>query len=344
MCRKMKTYFMRPIIVFGVIGLAIMLVGCSKDDEEETTDSVATTNSASLIGQNWATLNGTIRPGGLTYVVVFDYDTANAVSFRYFVTGIPDTISGDASAAASAVITGLSAGTSYNFRIKAINGNDTSYADEVTFTTTNPGKSVINYKGNMAYRSVIDIDGNVYKTILIGTQIWMAENLKTTRYNDNNLIPFISGSSDWTALSTPGYCWYNNDSIVYGALYNWHAVSTNKLCPSGWHIPTNDEWMTFASFLGDENSVAGKIKEEGAIHWQSSVYISTNESGFTALPGGYRSYTGDYGSIKRYGFFWSSTEKVSSDGYCRILFYNFNTFNRTSSIKRSGLSVRCIKD
>lgn len=138
----MKAYFIRPIVFFGILGLAIIPVSCIKDDDEETTDSVATTNSASLIGQNWAMLNGKVKPGGLTYVVAFDYDTTNAVSFRYSVTGIPDTVSGDASTAVNAVITGLSAGTSYNFRIKAINGNDTSYADEVTFTTTNPGKAL----------------------------------------------------------------------------------------------------------------------------------------------------------------------------------------------------------
>ena len=133
-----------------------------------------------------------------------------------------------------------------------------------------------------------DIDGNVYHTVTIGTQIWMVENLKTTRYNDGSPIPFVTDSSSWSNLTTPGYCWYNNDTTnknTYGALYNWFAVNTGKLAPTGWHVPTDDEWTTLTTYLGGESIAGGKLKETGTTHWRTPNAGATNEIGFTASSG-----------------------------------------------------------
>ena len=142
--------------------------------------------------------------------------------------------------------------------------------------------------------SIKDIDGNKYKTVTIGTQVWMAENLKTTKFNDGTPIPMVKENDAWANLTTPAFSWYNNDSIDnkrnYGALYNWYTVSTNKLCPVGWHVPTEAEWATITAYLGEVGLAGGKLKDAGTVHWRTPNTGATNESGFTALPGGYRSF------------------------------------------------------
>jgi uncharacterized protein (TIGR02145 family) len=156
-------------------------------------------------------------------------------------------------------------------------------------------------------------DGMTYKIVRIGSQIWMAENLKAIKYNDGKPIPFVKDATVWKNLTTPAYCWYDNDEATYnnpyGALYNWYIVNTGNLCPVGWHIPTESEWKKLELYLGmtqvqvdsagDRGTIADKLKETGITHWNytstywnSSNTNATNESGFTALPGGYRYYTG----------------------------------------------------
>ncbi|MBI5010148.1 MAG: fibrobacter succinogenes major paralogous domain-containing protein, partial [Bacteroidia bacterium] len=137
---------------------------------------------------------------------------------------------------------------------------------------------------------VSDIDGNVYQTVTIGTQVWMKENLKTTKLNDGIALPNVIDNAAWAALTTTGYCWYNNDATTYkstyGALYNWYAVNTGKLCPIGWHVPSDDEWTLLTTFRGGYSVAGGKLKETGTLHWTSPNTGATNETGFTALPGG----------------------------------------------------------
>jgi uncharacterized protein (TIGR02145 family) len=134
-----------------------------------------------------------------------------------------------------------------------------------------------------------DVDGNVYNTVTIGAQVWMAENLRTTKYNDGTSIPLVTDSTKWSDLSTPAHCWYNNDKAsykaTYGALYNWYTVATDNLCPTGWHVPTTAEWQILKDYLGSSVD-GGKLKESGTTHWKSPNKGATNESGFTALPGG----------------------------------------------------------
>ena len=153
--------------------------------------------------------------------------------------------------------------------------------------------------------TVTDIDGNVYNTVTIGTQTWMKENLKTTKLNDGSDITQISDNSIWGFYTSKAYCWYNNDKITYkdtyGAIYNLSTVATRKLCPIGWHVPSDNEWSILAKNLGGANVAGAKLKESGTLHWTAPNSEATNGSGFTALPGGYR--------INNYGTFDDLTHK-----------------------------------
>ena len=204
-------------------------------------------------------------------------------------------------------------------------------------------------------KTVTDIDGNVYTTITIGTQVWMKENLKTTRYNDNTIIPYVTNGLEWSNLTSPGYCWYDNNSAAHkeadGALYNWYAVNTGKLCPVGWHIPTLNDLNILAITLGGENVAGGKMKESGFAHWDSPNTGADNSSGFTALPSGYRYHYayqmgyGFYGGIGSLGIWWSAQESSTSDAFEYSLSYPNSRLNTGGDYyKGDGLSVRCIKD
>ncbi len=193
-----------------------------------------------------------------------------------------------------------------------------------------------------------DADNNVYKTVKIGNQTWMAENLKTTKFKDGSAIPNVSGGSAWGDLLTPGYCWYNNDKSaygdVYGALYNWHTVSTGNLCPAGWRVPTDADWATLTSHLGGDNAAGGKLKESGNSYWQNPNAGASNESGFTALPGGNRQADGAFDNIGTDGFWWSSTSSTTIAAFGRMINYNSIGANKGTYPKKRGFSVRCVKE
>ena len=194
---------------------------------------------------------------------------------------------------------------------------------------------------------VKDYDGNTYKAVKIGNQIWMVENLKTTRYNDGQQIPSVIDNIAWGNLRTPGCCFYNNDSAkknIYGALYNWYAVNTGKLAPKGWHVPTDAEWTTLTAYLGSENIAGGKIKEKGYTHWVSPNTGADNKSGFSALPGAGRNADGNWGRLSYYANFWTSTEASATNAWRRHLVNDDQNVRRDNSGKGMGFSVRCVKD
>ena len=196
--------------------------------------------------------------------------------------------------------------------------------------------------------TVTDVDGNVYKTVIIGTQTWLAENLRTTKYNDGIQIPLVADGASWAALTTPGYCWYDNNTAnksIYGGLYNWYVVNTGKLCPAGWHVPTDPEFMVLVDFLGSHLMAGGKLKEKGTSHWLSPNTDATNESGFTALPGGARS--GDNGYFAEIGtgaHFWTNSSFNEADAQYIGLSNTAGVVYRTNSNKGNAFSVRCLKD
>ena len=197
---------------------------------------------------------------------------------------------------------------------------------------------------------VTDKDGNVYKTVTIGTQVWMAENLKTTKYLNGELIGTTTlTSSDISAESTPKYQWPSggNESSVgtYGRLYTWYAVTDSRnVCPAGWHVPTNAEFTTLMTYLGGDAIAGLKLKETGTTHWNSPNTGATNETGFTALPGGYRGYEGTYNFIGYTGYFWSETEYDANNGWYRGLYYNGDYDHNLSNSKKVGFAVRCLKN
>ncbi len=196
--------------------------------------------------------------------------------------------------------------------------------------------------------TVTDIDGNVYNTVKIGTQTWMKENLKVTHYRNGIGIPVVTDGPTWAGLSTGAYCDYNNtpsNSIIYGKLYNWYSINDSRnIAPIGWHVPTDAEWTALDNYLGG-TSVADKLKETGTSHWSSPNTGATNESGFTALPGGTRHSDGTFNDIRDYGHWWSSTEYGPSVAWGREMNYNSSIFSSNFYYsKDAGFSVRCIKD
>ena len=196
---------------------------------------------------------------------------------------------------------------------------------------------------------VMDIDGNEYATVIIGNQVWMAENLKVSKYRDGSAIPTGHSDNDWMNLSTGAYSVYDNtesNADTYGYLYNWYAVDDSRnIAPAGWHVATDAEWTTLTDYLGGTSVAGGKMKETGTSHWNSPNTGATNESGFTAFPGGYRNYyDGNYLNIGSYGYFWSSSENDSNYAWKRKLNYNDSEVNRYYGSKRFGFSVRCVRD
>jgi uncharacterized protein (TIGR02145 family) len=202
-------------------------------------------------------------------------------------------------------------------------------------------------------QTVPDADGNCYQTVEIGTQTWMAENLKTTKYNDNTAIPLVENNAAWGALTTPGYCWYGNNfttyGSVYGALYNWYAVETGKLCPTGWHVATDADWTTLINYVGVVGA-GGTLKEAGFDHWNSPNTGATNAIGFTALPGGLRyndtqdAFAGVFRRLHEYGWWWSSTDHNTTAAWGRVMYDDASSIGRYTYDKNYGFSVRCVKN
>ncbi|MCK4639963.1 MAG: fibrobacter succinogenes major paralogous domain-containing protein [Candidatus Marinimicrobia bacterium] len=197
---------------------------------------------------------------------------------------------------------------------------------------------------------VADIDGNTYQTVLIGNQRWMAENLKVTHYRNGDAIPNVTDAPEWSNLTTGAYCNYDNDAnnaVTYGSLYNWYAVNDSRnIAPEGWHVPSDVEWQTLVDYLGGYSVAGGKMKETGTTHWNSPNTGATNESGFSALPGGYRHYaTGGYSALGTNGYFWSSTEEYSAYVYYWFLYQNYSFVTQDVSFNwQRGFSVRCVRD
>jgi uncharacterized protein (TIGR02145 family) len=201
-------------------------------------------------------------------------------------------------------------------------------------------------------QTVADIDGNIYNTVIIGEQVWMAENLKTTKYSDGTNILMVTDSISWSVTGLPAYCWYSNTSLykdIFGALYNWQAVNTGKLAPEGWHVPTEEEWTDLTDFLGGERIAGGKMKDPGTIsigtgYWFTPNSGATNQSGFTAFGGGTRELDGAFNYLFSYGLWWTSTGDDQGFASYRQLSYNYTDVLKGFLKQQYGMSVRCVKD
>ena len=243
-----------------------------------------------------------------------------------------------------AVIDQLEPETTYYVRSFAVNRWGTFYGNEKSFRTF--------------YGEVADSDGNKYYTVKIGDREWMGSNLATARYSNGDIIPNISTNQGWRSTSEGAWSGYNNNPglhHVYGKLYNWHAVVDPRgLCPAGWHVPSDIEWIKLEIELGMIPSSAassglrdryagGKLKETGTKHWLTPNMLATDEIGFSALPGGYRHPHGQFYTLRRNLNCWTSTGHSEIDAWFRNIYFNNAGISRNVYNKNSGFSVRCIR-
>lgn len=288
--------------------------------------SFITSNSAKSGGNIFSNGGAPITARGVCWGVAHNPTLANSF-----------TTDGVGIGAFESQLTSLSPNTTYYVRTYATNSIGTLYGNEISFTTQD---------------AITDFDGNQYTAVQIGTQIWMKENLKTTHFNNGTPIAYLPVDADWKLNNTGAYVYpENNPSLgnTYGALYNWFAVSSTNLCPVGWHVPTDADWNVLTAYLGGESLAGGKLKEAGLAHWNAPNTGATNETGFTALPAGYR-YSSinawDNGSFQLVGnqtYWWSTYESGNLAAGRYISAYSGNlSFSAWSKIY--GLSVRCLKN
>lgn len=240
----------------------------------------------------------------------------------------------------------------YTIKVKVTDHEEEKYIAEINITLNNI----------ISNETVTDIDGNVYSTAVIGDQLWMAENLKTTKYNDGSPIELGTDIGTWLHTTEGAYCWYDNDkdqfAETYGALYNWYTVETGNLCPEGWHVPSDEEWKTLEIFLGmvqsDVDDTGWRGMSEGSLLagnsslWSDGDLVSDNEFGlsnFKALPGGIRKYDASFEGLGSNAFFWTSTKSNDTQAWYRNLNKSNTKINRADyEIDDYGCSVRCVKD
>jgi len=318
--------------------LLICMLTCKKDPVQNVSPAIVTTIPVTIVTYSFATAGGNITDDGggeITARGVCWATTSAPTIYDNFTTD------GTGPGEFTSNLNGLTSNTTYYIRAYATNKTGTAYGNEESFIL------LMNVPGPV----ITDTDGNSYNTIKIGTQIWMAENLRTTKYKDGTPIPLVADSADWSAIAfstqTPQYCWYNNDSAsysaVYGALYNWFVTETDKLCPDGWHLPASSEWLAMIDYLGGPAIAGSAAKESGTEHWNTPNTNATNSSGFTALPGGRRSWDGTFEEMGEYGLWWNTEDLLLDAGYI-YMFTSGPEAGLAYWDKWNGLSVRCLKD
>jgi uncharacterized protein (TIGR02145 family) len=320
------------VVILCMFSFIILMQGCKKSTLPELT-----TTEVSGVTLNTAISGGDITSDGNEDI------TARGVCWN--TSGDPaitdsKTSDGTGSDSFTSNLSGLVKGAVYYVRAYATNSVGTAYGEQIIFST-----------------QIDDLEGNKYNTAPIGSQVWMAENLKATKYNDNTLIPNVTGTTAWISLTTHAYCWYDNDAVtnkpLYGAIYNWYAVKTGKLCPSGWHVATDADYGTMEVALGMPQSEVSEWEWRGTDQgkqmksttgWSTSQN-GTNTSGFTAIPNGYRYYqNGGFNGIGILGYWWTGTEADAATAYYRRLDGSNNDVYRASAPKNAGKYVRCIKN
>lgn len=323
----MKNFFKTSAFVLFFFGLVPIFHSCKK----AAVPTLTTANVTNITGTT-ASSGGTITDEGSSTVI------ARGVCWS---TTVMPTISDNKTNDGSGVgtftsnMSGLNALTTYYIRAYATNNVGTAYGDQLRLVT-------------LQTNQISDIDGNIYNTVSIGTQVWMVENLTVTKYGNGDQITNITDNTQWDLLTTgarstnvflPDYV------ATYGWFYNWYAVADNRhICPTGWHVPSDDEWTTLTTYLGGESVAGGKLKETGTAHWESPNTGATNESGFTALGGEFYDSSGGWFGPRNWGVWWTSSEADANNAWNRILFFTDASITRVANRKALGISVRCIKD
>jgi len=317
--------------------------------------TVIATANAGFTFFNW-TDGVTVASTSATYQLTMAGNKTLVANFtpKYVVTVLSNPLLGGITTGGGTFNSGASvtvnavANAGYTFTNWTESGTAVSTTASYTFTISGNRTLVANYTSTSTAVTVTDIDGNVYNTVTIGTQVWMAENLKTSRYRNGDAIPNVTVNTAWGGLTTGAYCNYNNDAAnaaIYGKLYNWYAATdARNIAPTGWHVPSDAEWTTLTTFLGGESVAGGKLKETGTSHWSSPNTGATNETGFTAFPGGYRFSSGTFSNVGNNGNWWSSAEYSSSYAWHWRMFYDTSSVYRDYCSKQFGFSVRCVRD
>lgn len=335
---------MKRLILFSLI--IFFLAACDKDPIPSLAPNITTENVGNVefttaeVNLSIADISNSTDIGFLYSISSTDLTFSNAQKEV-----IQNFISGNN----SVYLKGLTAGTNYYYKAYATNGVDYIYGDMKTFTTG----------------GVQDIDGNVYKTVTIGNQVWMAENLKTTKYSNGQSIPNVIDTTSWSNLSTGAWCNYNNDAsngAYYGKLYNWYAISDNRnIAPIGWHVPTDAEWTTLENYLiangynYDGTTTDNKITKALAATTDWITYsdvgvigndlTKNNKSGFSALPAGMIFWSdGVFWNLDNIAYWWTATLYDSANAWMRGMGSNDSEMARFHYARNNGLSVRCVKD
>jgi len=325
----------KKYLKFAALLLVVVfsLPACDKGtDSPAQTVPVLTTTVISVITQGTAVSGGNITSDGGAVITTRGvcWSTNDVPTIAY-----SKTINGTGTGSFTANVTGLTANTVYYLRAYAINSAGTGYGNTISFTTLASSEN-----------TVTDVDGNVYRTIQIGTQVWMAENLKVTKFKDGETIPHVTAVSAWGNLTTPGFCWSNNtpsNKETYGGWYNWYAVNTGKLAPAGWHVPTDAEWKILADYLGGVAVAGGKMKTR--IGWFNPNTGATNESGFSAISVPYRNYDGTISwNIGDGAYFWSTDSFSTTNAMGARLICDAQDLLLYDAKKTYGRSIRCVKD
>ncbi len=342
--------FDRAILTTGVflfLGVFLIISGCSDNGGDSATDSITLpqliTGNVMEVTDSTAMCEGTVTSEGASDV------TARGVCWSTSPSpNLSDNVNdeGGGSGAFISEITGLTSGTQYYVRAYATNGSGTSYGKTRTFTALITG-------------TVTDIDGNTYRTVKIGDQWWMAENLKVTHYRSGAPINGFTSKREWREDSEGAYCYYNNSegsTLAYGMLYNWYAVNNPAgLAPEGWHIPSDEEWKELEMNLGmssvDANETGwrgtdqgGQMKTYDDPHWRIPNVGATNKSGFSAVPGGFRDRDAIYDGGGESAILWTSTDLGERSAWYRWIHYDGTTILRMGCHCRYGFSVRCVRD
>ena len=313
----------------------------------------AITRGAQIIKLTSATVNGTVNPNFLSTSVVLEW--GSTTSYGNTIYFVPDNLNGHDTIALSCSISGLNPGSSYHYRITATNILGTTHGSDMIFTTYN----------------VADIDSNYYHNITIGAQIWMTENLRSTRYNDGTPIPLLADSDLWSStMQTEAYCWYNNDSgnkNVHGAIYNWIVVDQSyngnkNVCPDGWHVPKKAEWSVLFNYLslngygsaGNSEEIAKSLASTTG--WQAVYPVpagtvgndqaANNTSGFNGTPSGWRSHNGTFSGFGLMGAWWAQPDDyfLGYSPWCNNIHIHMSTVTTLGLGSEYGSSVRCLKD
>jgi len=335
-----------------LISLSI-LIGCNQDEifTEPTVDFVYITSisDTSIIMEGLITTDGgtPILKNGVCWSTSENPTIANNLT----IDALPTVTYGLQNNYFESSLIGLAPSTRYYLRAYATNKVGTSYGKQLIISTlTKTG-------------SVIDFDGNEYTTVKIGEQTWMVENLKTTRFNDGTIIPNVTDYNTWSNIESPGYCWYNNDSTnktTFGALYNWYTIETRKLAPTGWHVPSKEDWKELETYLisngfnYDSTTTENKIAKSLAstTGWYSAIEsgcigynLSTNNSsGFSANPAGIRWDTGEFNGKGFESLWWCSWSDLEGWAYIRGLDYHHYNLIEMEYPKNGGFSVRCVRN